>query len=232
MDQVTVGEKQVPEQIWKLDHFQSWLCAQKRAGNRLDGFKPVFEFYVANGKFLFMWGAQVDVYVAAEKRNKSNEIVVSRPDIKHVVMFNETLFGNAHVVMVREFRSPAATPTGFILESPGGSSYKPGEAARDTAANEVHEETGIRLDPERMVVVGARQLMGTMSAHKAHVYAVKLTDKEMEQIGKNTGEMFGEEDSSEQTYLEIHSMKELLSNPTTDWSTLGMIAASIEALTK
>jgi len=228
--QTTEGEKQVPEQIWKLPHFQSWLQAQKRAGNRLDGFKPVFEFYVADGKFLFMWGAQVDVYVAAEKRNKSNEIVVSRPDIKHVVMFNETLFGDMHVVMVREFRSPGATPTGFVLESPGGSSFKEEDGARVTAANEVFEETGIKLNPERLHEVGSRQLMGTVSAHKAHVYAVKLFDEEMEQVGRNTGKMFGAEDSSEQTYLEIHSMKELLSNPTTDWSTLGMIAAAVEAL--
>jgi 8-oxo-dGTP pyrophosphatase MutT (NUDIX family) len=225
----TDGEKQVPEQIWTLAHFQSWLQAQKGAGNRLDGFKSVFEHYVADGKILFYWAGHVDVYVASEKRNKTNEVVISRPDISHVVMFNESLFSEAHVVMVREFRSPATTPTGFILESPGGSSFKEGNALV-TAAKEVHEETGISIDPERLKVVGSRQLMGTVSTHKAHVYAVELSDEEMEQVGKNIGKMFGDADSSEQTYLEIHSVKQLLKEPTTDWSTLGMIAASIEAL--
>jgi len=225
----TVGEKQVPEQIWKLPHFQSWLQAQKKAGNRLDGFKPVFEHFVADGKFLFMWGAQVNVYVAAEDRNKSNEIVIARPDIKHVVLVNDGLFDEPHVVMVREFRSPATTPTGFILEAPGGSSFKK-ESARETASTEVFEETGIRIDPERLIFIGSRQLMGTVSAHKAHVYAAEISNDEMTAVSKNVGKMFGEDNSSEQTYLEIHSVKELLREQNTDWSTLGMIAASIEAV--
>jgi 8-oxo-dGTP pyrophosphatase MutT (NUDIX family) len=225
----TVGEKQVPEQIWKLPHFQSWLQAQKKVGNRLDGFKPVFEFYVANGKFLFMWGAQVDVYVKAEDRNKSNEIVIARPDIKHVVLLNEGLFDEPHVVLVREFRSPATTPNGFILESPGGSSYKK-ESARETAVAEVFEETGIRIDPERLVPIGSRQLAGTLSAHKAHVYAVNISNEELTEVSKNIGKMFGDIEGSEQTYIEIHSIKELLRSPTTDWSTLGMVAAAIEAV--
>jgi len=225
----SVGEKQVPEQVWKLPHFQLWLQAQKKAGNRLDGFKLVFEHYVADGKFLFFWAGHVDVYVKAEDRNKTNEIVISRPDISHVVMFNETLFGDAHVVLVREFRSPATTPNGFILESPGGSSFKQ-ETALVNAVKEVYEETGIKLGPERLNPIGGRQLMGTMSAHKAHVYAVELTDEEMTAVSKNIGKVFGDEASTERTYLEIHSVKKLLAEPTTDWSTLGMIAASIEAL--
>lgn len=225
----TVGEKQVPEHIWRLPHFQSWLQAQKEAGNRLDGFKLMFEHYVADGKFLFFWAGHVDVYVASENRNKTNEIVISRPDISHVVMFNETLFGSAHVVMVREFRSPATTPNGFILESPGGSSFKP-ESALDNAAHEVFEETGIKIPTDRLTPVGSRQLMGTMSAHKAHVFAVELTDDEMTAVSKNIGKMFGDAEATEQTYLEIHNVKELLKEPSTDWSTLGMIAASVEAL--
>jgi len=225
----TTGEKQVPEHVWKLPHFQSWLQAQKEAGNRLDGFKLLLDFHVADGKFLFLWVAHVDIYVKAEDRNKSNEIVVSRPDIKHVVMFNETTFSEPHVVLVREFRSPATTPSGFILESPGGSSYKD-QFARETASDEVFEETGIRIDHERLVLVGARQLAGTLSAHKAHVFAVEITDEEMTQVGQNMGKTFGDSGSSEQTYVEIHSVKELLKKETVDWSTLGMIAASVEAL--
>lgn len=229
IERMSEGEKQVPEAIWGLPHFQNWLKAQKGAGNRLDGFKPVMEFYVANGKFLFMWAAQVDVYVAAEDRNKSNEIVVSRPDIKHVVLFNDTMFEEPHVVMVREFRSPASTPSGFILETPGGSSYKR-QSARQTAAEEVFEETGVQIDYERLVHIGDRQVAGTLSAHQAHVFAAKISDAEMSEVSKNIGKVFGAEGDSEQTYVEICSVKELLAAETTDWSTLGMIAASIEAL--
>lgn len=229
MERETEGERQVPDAVWGLPHFQSWLQAQKRAGNRLDGFKPAMEFYVADGEFLFMWAAQVDVYVAAEDRNKSNELVLSRPDIKHVVLFNDTLFSEPHVVMVREFRSPATTPSGFILETPGGSSFKK-ESARETASEEVFEETGVRIDYERLAHIGDRQVAGTLSAHKAHVFAAKISDDEMTEVGKNIGKTFGAADSSEQTYVEIRSIKELLSEPVTDWSTLGMIYAAQQAL--
>lgn len=228
-DRETDGERQVPDQFWALPHFQAWLQAQKKAGNRLDGFKPVMEFYVANGKLLFLWGAHVNVYVAAERRNKSNEVVISRPDIKHVVLFNDTLHSEPYVVLVREFRSPATTSDGFIRETPGGSSYKP-EGARETAATEVFEETGIRIEPSRLVPIGARQLMGTVSAHKAHVFAVKLKDQEMVEIWGRSKQQFGDSASSERTYVEIHSVRQLLKQETVDWSTLGMIAAAIEAL--
>ncbi len=229
LERTTEGEKQVPDKVWGCPHFQSWLRSQKEAGNRLDGYTPVFEFFVADGKFLFMWGAQVNVYVAAEDRNKSNEIVISRPDIKHVVLYNDTLYGTPHVVLVREFRSPATTKSGFILETPGGSSYKK-QSARETAAEEVFEETGVRIDYERLAHIGDRQVAGTLSAHQAHVFAAKLTDSEMTEVSKNIGKVFGDKESSEQTYVEIHSVKELLTSSTVDWSTLGMIAASIEAL--
>jgi 8-oxo-dGTP pyrophosphatase MutT (NUDIX family) len=225
------GELQVPDHIWHLPHFQNWLQAQKNAGNRLDGFKPVFEFYVAGGKFLFFWAAHVNVYIAAEDRNKTNEIVISRPDIKHIVLLHKPLrlAKRIKAVMVREFRSPAATPDGFILETPGGSTLKE-EAPLDTACEELFEETGVRISPERLVELGARQLMGTMSAHKAHVYAVNLTDEDMDSVLQQVGKVHGKAEDSERTWVEVHDVEALLTERTTDWSTLGMIYAAIEAL--
>lgn len=225
----TDGERQVPQSIWDLPHFQSWLQAQKSAGNRLDGFKPVFLFPTEGRPFF--WAGQVDVYVAAEGRNKANEIVIARPDIMHVVLLHKPLrlSDKINAVMVREFRSPAATPDGFILETPGGSSMK-GDNPLVTAVDELFEETGLRISPERLVTLGSRQLMGTMSAHKAHAYAALLTDSDMESVMSQIGKHHGNEADTERTYVEVHSVSDLLQQPLTDWSTLGMIYAAIDAL--
>lgn len=227
MTPVTEGERQVPPDIWALPHFQSWLQAQKTAGNRLDGFKPVFEFRVADGRFVFFWGGLVNVYVASENRNKTNEIVISRPDIMHVVLLHKA--DKLRAVMVREFRSPASTPSGFILETPGGSSLK-GSDPRAVAAEELFEETGLRINPYRIVKVGTRQLMGTMSAHKAHVYAVMLNDSDMDTVALQADKVHGNEGDSERTYVEVHDVGAMLGAPLTDWATLGMIYAAANAL--
>lgn len=224
---MTDGERQVPPDVWAMPHFQNWLQAQKTAGNRLDGFEPVFEFRVANGRFVFFWGAKVNVYVAAENRNKSNEVVMSRPDIMHVVLLH--MSDKLRAVMVREFRSPASTPSGFILETPGGSSMK-GSDPRGIAAEELHEETGLVIDQSRIVPVGSKQLMGTMSAHQAHVYAVELFDADMEAVRDELGRAHGNEEDSERTYVEVHDVTSLLRMQLTDWSTLGMIYAAADAL--
>lgn len=75
--------------------------------------------------FLFYWAAHVDIYVAAESRNKSNEIVIGRPDIKHTVGFRRAVdLLDTTVVLVQEFRSTASTQDGFIREVPGGLGFQ------------------------------------------------------------------------------------------------------------
>jgi len=225
----TDGERQVPPHVWILPHFQSWLQAQKNAGNRLDGFKPVFLF--PDGPKPFFWAAHVNVFIASENRNKVNEVVISRPDIMHIVLLHKPLRLSDKVesVMVREFRSPASTPSGFILESPGGSSLK-GEDPMAIAVEELYEETGIRISSDRLETLGTRQLMGTMSSHKAHVYAVALTDADMEAARAQQGHVHGNEADSERTWVEVHDVAGLLREPFTDWSTLGMIYAAVDKL--
>jgi len=225
----TDGELQVPHHVWVLPHFQSWLQAQKGAGNRLDGFKSVFLF-PDSGK-PFFWAAHVNVFIASENRNKVNEVVISRPDIMHIVLLHRPLRSTDKIraVMVREFRSPASTSNGFILETPGGSSLK-GDDPFGTAVAELEEETGLRISPDRIVPVGTRQLMGTMSAHNAHVYAVQLNDEDMAAVMDQLGKPHSNEADSERTYVEVHDVSGLLRDPLTDWSTLGMIGAAIEAL--
>jgi len=224
----TEGEQQVPPHVWDLPHFQSWLQAQKNAGNRLDGFRPVLMF--PEGK-PFFWAAHVNVYIASEDRNKINEVVFSRPDIMHIVLLYQPLrlSNSIRAIMVREFRSPATTSNGFILETPGGSSLK-GEDPLAIAVQELEEETGLRISPSRLVQIGSRQLMGTMSAHKAHVYAARIDASDMDKISKELGKPHGNEGDSERTYVEIHAVEALLREDSTDWSTLGMLYAAIEAL--
>ena len=225
----TEGEHQVPAEVWKAPHFQSWLQAQKGAGNRLDGYKSVFRF--PEGGRPFFWAGHVNVYVASEDRNKVNEVVISRPDIMHIVLLYKHPGADDKVqaIMVREFRSPAATANGFILETPGGSSLK-GEDPLAIASEELVEETGVRISPDRLVPIGTRQLMGTMSTHKAHVYAAQLNEDDMALVTEQLGKVHGNEGDSERTFVEIHDVAGLLSEEATDWSTLGMIYAAREAL--
>lgn len=221
------GETQVPLYLWRTPSFAQWLQIQKSVGNRLDGCRVEMTFGVGPRKgFLLFWAAHVDIYVAVENRNKSNEIVISWPDIKHTVGFRrvgDDLL-DTEVVLVREFRSTATTPDGFIHEVPGGSAFKPKSPLED-AAREFEEETGIRVDPSRLVEIGARQLAGTTTAHKAHCCAVELTDEEMElAYSKQTADTaHGVQADSERTYVEVWILRDLLAQSVTDWSNLGMI---------
>lgn len=80
-DERVGGERMVPLHIWRLPHFQQWLAAQKSAGNRLDGARLLWSWRGGPGKaFTFTFALRVDVFVAAEHRNKTNELVFSRSD--------------------------------------------------------------------------------------------------------------------------------------------------------
>lgn len=168
----TGGEREVPLSIWKLPHFQGWYKSQVAAGNRLDGAKLLWTFRVGPTKgFTFAYVLHVDVYIASEGRNKTNEFIFGRPDIATIVAYRQPRFtddgwtdpemkewfedcpyqGHDHgeglrgteIALIREFRSPARTEDGFIREVPGGSSWKPGEDPFATMTHELEEETGL-----------------------------------------------------------------------------------------
>lgn len=227
----TGGETQVPLHLWRVPHFQSWLTAQKAADNRLDGCRVEMTFGVGPRKgFLLYWAAHVDIYVAAENRNKSNEIVIGRPDIKHTVGFRREGGDilDTKVVLVREFRSTASTQDGFIREVPGGSGFKPKTPLED-AAKEFEEETDIRIDPSRLTAIGSRQLAGTTTMHKAHCFAVELTQDEINLASQKQADdtTYGVESDTERTHVEVWVLRDLLVQPVTDWSNLGMIFTAI-----
>lgn len=250
----TGGEREVPLFIWNLPHFQSWLWAQKLAGNRLDGARVLFNFRVGQtGKknFPFAFILHVNVFIASENRNKTNEFIFSRPDIATVVGYRKTVSDwmgphamrepynilETEIAIIREFRSPARTTDGFIREIPGGSSWKPGDDPFVTMTHELEEETGLGaksgfdINPKRLRKIGSRQLCGTLSAHQAHVFACELNEAEMDFMKKQQAEntVHGVLEDTERTYVEIHRLGDLLKSDRNDldWSMLGQILTAL-----
>lgn len=226
------GEREVPLHIWKLPHFQRWYQSQVEAGNRIDGARVLWSFRVGPAKeFVFAFAVHVNVYVAAEGRNKTNEFIISRPDISTIVAFRRMPdFNDTEIVLVKEFRSPARTGDGYIREVPGGSSWKPNENPFAIMADELHEETGLTLsDSDRIRKVGVRQLTGTLSTHVAHVYAIELTVSELGFLRRQEGVAHGVEVDTERTFVEVVRLGDILAHESksVDWSMMGMILSAI-----
>lgn len=224
------GEREVPLYIWRTPHFQQWYRAQKSAGNRLDGARVEWTFRVGPKRaFVFFWALHVDVYIAREGRNKTNEVVIARPDIATIVMYrNGKTLDESDVVLIREFRSPAATEDGFVWEIPGGSSLEPKGDPATLAAHECQEETGLEIDPSRVCHREIRQLTATLSAHKAHLFSVEITDEELNWLKAQQGIAHGVAEDTERTYVEIMKLSEIRNCNKVDWSMLGMILSVIE----
>lgn len=219
------GERYVPLFIWRTPSFQSWYRSQKRAGNTLNKAELLYTFRPGYKNFVFMWVLKVNVHVASEDRDKDNEFVLARTDISSVCLYHETgesIF-DTEIVIIKEFRSPANTEDGFIRELAGGSSFKPDEEPEEVAAEEVFEETGLRLDVSKLTALGGRQLCGTLSSHKSYLFSYKLNDEELSWLRSQEGIAHGNIEDTERTFIEIYPVKELIENPLTDWTTLGQI---------
>jgi ADP-ribose pyrophosphatase YjhB (NUDIX family) len=128
-------------------------------------------------------------------------------------------------VLVREFRSPASTPDGFVHELPGGSGAQKAEAL-DQAVRETEEETGLAIDAQRLRMHGSRQLAATVSAHHAHLFAAEITDDEFAWLRTTLSAPHGASDG-EQTWTEITTFGEIREGRLVDWATLGMIAEAV-----
>jgi 8-oxo-dGTP pyrophosphatase MutT (NUDIX family) len=218
------GERYVPLFIWKTESFQSWYGAQKRAGNRLENARLLFNFRPRYKDFVFLWVLKANVWVESEGRYKDNEVVLARTDISSVLLWHKTLpLEFSKVIIVKEFRSPANTEDGFVRELPGGSSPGKNTDHEETAAEEIQEETGLYVDPSRIRFHEARQLAATFSSHKAYLYSVELKDDELEWFKSQEGIVHGNTKDTERTFIEIYTVKQLLQSNLVDWSTLGMI---------
>jgi 8-oxo-dGTP pyrophosphatase MutT (NUDIX family) len=223
------GEREVPLYIWNTSHFQQWYKNQKQAGNRLDGARVVWTFRVGPQKnFVFFWALHVNVYIANENRNKTNEVVVARPDIATIAMYRrgENL-QDTDIVLIREFRSPASTVDSYVWEIPGGSSFKSVGNPKELAAAECREETGLEIDASRVKHHESRQLVSTLSAHKAHLFSVEITDDELKFLQSQKGIAHGVLEDTERTYVEVVKLGFILQDNKVDWSMLGMIMSAL-----
>ncbi len=223
------GECEVPLLVWQTPHFQSWYKAQRQAGNKLNGARVVWTFRVgANRQIVFFWALQVDMYIASEKRHKTNEVVISRPDISAVLLYNRSATAHeSRIVLVREFRSPSSTEDGYVWELPGGSSPNEDHDPLQIAADECFEEVGLTISPERIRQHEVRQLCATMSAHKAHLFSAALTNDEIDKLIADFGTVHGNEEDTERTYVHVVEVGDLLDHSKFDWSTLGMVLSII-----
>jgi hypothetical protein len=222
------GERHVPLHIWNTPQFQGWYQRQRKVGNDLINAKVLWTFIIHRINFVFSYALHVSVWVAAEERIKSNEFIISRPDISVVVAYwkHPTVFLESEIVLIKEFRSPTRTKDGFVHELPGGSSFKQGDPLQ-LASEEFYEETSLKIQSDRFRHLDSKQLMATWSTHFADVYAVELEPDEIEQAKQLAAseKTFGVEEESERTYVEVFQLKEI--GKYVDWSMEGMIYRAI-----
>ncbi|WP_433089259.1 nucleoside 2-deoxyribosyltransferase domain-containing protein [Dactylosporangium sp. CA-052675] len=219
------GEREVPLTVWRTSSFQRWYRAQSEAGNELLGARVEWVFRRGPGRRqVVYWALRTNIRVAAEDRVKTGQIVLSRPDLSSVVLYRRArTLEETLVVLVREFRSTAATVDGFIHELPGGAG--PDDVpALDQAAAEVREETGLALPASRLRAHGSRQVAGTLSAHRAHLFSAELTEPEVAALRASADTPFGEPGTTERTWVELRTYAEIRAGALVDWPTLGMLA--------
>ena len=219
------GEQlRIPLEIQRTPEFQYWYSAQRAAGNTLLGARAVWTFpsRSADHESLWYWALHVDMYIGTEQRRKANEVVLSRPDIATITLFKPAAaLAETAVILIREFRSPATTPDGYVWELPGGSG-KPGEDPTELAIRECQEETGLSITRDRLTYHGARQLAATMSCHRAHLFSAQLSDSELTALYNRRDIPLGVP-PNERTFVEIVRIREIRDRELVDWTTLGMI---------
>jgi len=91
----------------------------------------------------------------------------------------------------------------------------------------LHEETAFYLSPDRLISHGARQLVGTLSSHKSHLYSAELDDEELKWFKSQKGITHGKIEETERTFIEVYTVQELLDNQLVDWTCLGQILSVI-----
>lgn len=225
----TQGERYVPLLIWNTPSFQSWYKAQTNAGNTLEKADLLYSFRPGFKSFVFLWILKVEVYISSEKRSKTNEFVLARTDTSSVVMWysGEDSIEEYQVALIKEFRSPASTADGFIRELPGGSAHDPKNSPESTAIEEIHEETGMMINKDRLQFVQARQVYGTLSSHKSHLYSYQLNKEELDWLKSQDGIVHGVEADTERAFVEIKTIAEVLESSNVDWANLGQILSVI-----
>jgi hypothetical protein len=233
IDQVGEGaprkgaECQLPAGVFRSPVFQSWLTAQRAAGNIIERLSLEWSLHTGPRRdFLFLWVVHAAVYVSKEGRTKKNEVIVGRPDVAAVVLYRKREpLERSELVLVREFRAPASNADAYVHEHAGGSAFDATLPWVEVARSEVEEEVGLHLAIERLRAIGSRQIAATLSAHRAHAFAAEISEEELAVLKRAT-EPRGE-GGTERTFVEIWAFEELLADERVDWSTLGLAIRAI-----
>jgi hypothetical protein len=220
------GECSVPLSVWDHSAFKNWYKSLTDADNILIDSKVEYTKYVGkNSEILFFITLWADVFITSENRHKTNEVVIMRNDISSCLLFkkddNDIL--NSDIVLVSEFRTPVSNYTGKVHELASGSTFKKGMTAKEIVVQEIQEETGLTIDESKMVEVKNRQLQATTLSHKSALFLYELNEDELQYIKDSNGKVFGDEESTERTYINLVKLKSILDTDTVDWSTIGMI---------
>jgi 8-oxo-dGTP pyrophosphatase MutT (NUDIX family) len=199
------GDAQVPLHVWSHPTFQEWLVSQKAVGNRLDSARVLWTFRVGQQlEKVFAWCLHANVWIESEQRAKTNEFVLGRSNVASCVLYH-----GDQVVLVREFRSPVRNESGFVYELAGGSSHNSSESPQSVIAHEIEEETGLKIDPSRLIQRKTRQQQATFSAQVASLFSAELTPEEIEQLKADAGNVHGVLEDTERTYVEVWNLKNI-----------------------
>jgi len=218
------GERFIPQEIWKLDQFQSWYKQLKENGNWISDAKVLNIYRIPSNNKPFAFSLWVNIFLRNENRYKNNEFIFSRPDISSCILYypNEN-FLNTEIVLVSEFRSPVNNVKGLVFELPGGSSIKPGVDPKERIIEELEEETGFHPNIEKLQYEGSRQLASTMLTHKSWLYSYELSDLEYQKVKESVGQIFGNEADTERTEIHICTLQDIIDKDYIDWSNAGQI---------
>lgn len=228
----TGPECKIPYLVWKTHSFQQWYRSLVANGNELRHFRLLWSHELfkqqSEKKFVFSWIALVTVFVTEEQREKTNEFVFSRSDVSAIVAYRkrENLL-DTEILMVKEFRSPVSNATGYVHELPGGSAPTDREPDYSQwAIEELQEEAGLSLHPDRLKFHGLHQVAATLASYKAALFSVELTEQEIEAVKQKSagGVVLGNTEDSERTYPQVSTLKFVLSSEAVDLATRGMIA--------
>jgi 8-oxo-dGTP pyrophosphatase MutT (NUDIX family) len=227
------AERDVPMFIWRSEPFLEWYAALAAAGHTLRGFR--LRYAITLGKRyptspLFGFLAWAAVAVAGENRIKANEVFLARPDLVAVLPLFDPGGPQAEAFLVREYRIAGRTPSGFVLESAGGTSTETHMPPRAVAVQELAEELGLAVDPARLVDLGSRQSAPTLCSHRTHLFALRLTNEEASGLRERAvdGTVLGADD--EERIRIVRQPLAGLPDPSLDWTTIALLATAAAAL--
>lgn len=221
----------IPLYLWNNKEFQYWYNNLINNGNQLLDLKINYSFVMPKAQKLFLWIASAIIYVTSENRIKSNEFVLSRTNIASTVLiYLGNSYKDTYIILTKEFRTPCTNSEDFVYELPGGSSLDDTKNELIVAGDEVLEELGFKLNIDKLKLIGTRQSVATLSAHRSTAYMYLLNDNEFFKLKNMENSQHGLAEDSEQTYLVIKSLDEILNNDLLDWNNIGIILSAYKAV--